>query len=613
MEVGVPCAAMTLSSHHMADANRATPEHKINIAPAGKSNQCANKFDEHNGGVSQVSQVLLYGVPIVSLVIDNHERLCLAQISNTLLKEFSYNEIHNRRVALGITCVQCTPVQLEILRRAGAMPISSRRCGMITKREAERLCKSFLGDNSPPKLPDHFAFEVFHECAWGCRGSFVPSRYNSSRAKCIKCTYCNLFFSPNKFIFHSHRLPDSKYVQPDAANFNSWRRHMRLAGCPPEDIVHAWEDVKAMFNGGTRKRMLSSTPSSESAPPAPKQPKSSESRSSKKNSHNAPPAVHPIVPTRPADMTPFQPNPLTPVPPAPMAPRVPPTAVYPEKPPGYPYELHRSFVDYVWGHHQAPHAPIQHHKPFQFAPYSFPWLKRPSLLAFGPAAVAAAVAGETSLPEHPQPLTPPGPTAGSAAAAAVAALSHHIYSSAFRPVVKTSTPLPEKGNDSEEEEETVDIETTEDPLPAPLWITRPKSTSPTSDKAASPDLQDEKAKAEEPGEQAAGSPLQQAKPSPSPTLERPWALTAHEKRLYRPHDMARHLSMIRELASSPDPNSGSAMQSQTLLRDVERRARLSVQGRIKEAQNALHHLQHKIGLDCTNYPHAFQEASNISP
>ena len=40
------------------------------------------------------------------------------------------------------------------------MPISSRRCGMITKREAERLCKSFLGDNAPPKLPDNFAFEV---------------------------------------------------------------------------------------------------------------------------------------------------------------------------------------------------------------------------------------------------------------------------------------------------------------------------------------------------------------------------------------------------------------------------------------------------------------------
>ena len=207
---------------------------------------------------NHVTTVVLHGVAIVCLFIDGKERLCLAQISNTLLKEYSYNEIHNRRVALGVTCVQCTPVQLEILRRAGAMPISSRRCGMITKREAERLVKSFLEDMAPPKLPENFAFEVEHGCGWGCRGSFIPSRYNSSRAKTIKCTYCNMYFSPNKFIFHFHRMPDSKYNHPDAANFNSWRRHLRLSDPgAPDDLSHAWEDVKAMFNGGTRKRMLS--------------------------------------------------------------------------------------------------------------------------------------------------------------------------------------------------------------------------------------------------------------------------------------------------------------------------------------------------------------------
>ncbi|VVC27879.1 Putative DNA-binding domain,SAND domain-like,c-SKI SMAD4-binding domain,Transforming protein Ski [Cinara cedri] len=214
---------------------------------------------------NQVGTVILYGVPIVSLQMDNQERLCLAQISNTLLHRFSYNEIHNRRVALGITCVQCTPVQLEMLRRAGAMPVSSRRCGMITRREAERLCNSFLGDNTPPRLPEDFAFAVHHECAWGCRGSFLPSRYNSSRAKCIRCSVCGLFFSPNKFIFHSHRTgAGARYVQPDAANFNSWRRHMKLSDDPPDHVVHAWEDVKAMFNGGTRKRAVSrpSPPSS---------------------------------------------------------------------------------------------------------------------------------------------------------------------------------------------------------------------------------------------------------------------------------------------------------------------------------------------------------------
>ncbi|XP_040894656.1 SKI family transcriptional corepressor 1 homolog-B [Toxotes jaculatrix] len=216
---------------------------------------------------NQVGETVLYGIPIVSLVIDGQERLCLAQISNTLLKNYSYNEIHNRRVALGITCVQCTPVQLEILRRAGAMPISSRRCGMITKREAERLCKSFLGAHSPPKLPENFAFDVSHECAWGSRGSFIPARYNSSRAKCIKCSYCNMYFSPNKFIFHSHRTPESKYTQPDAANFNSWRRHLKLTDKSSQtEILHAWEDVKAMFNGGSRKRTLPGGGSESSSP-----------------------------------------------------------------------------------------------------------------------------------------------------------------------------------------------------------------------------------------------------------------------------------------------------------------------------------------------------------
>ena len=214
---------------------------------------------------NNVTRVTLAGVSIVALTIDGKDRLCLAQISNTLLKDYSYNEIHNRRVALGITCVQCTPVQLEILRRAGAMPASSRRCGMITRREAERLVKSFLEDNAPPQLPEDFAFNVKHECGWGCHGQFIPSRYNSSRAKCLKCSYCNMYFSPNKFIFHYHRTADSSYRHPDAANFNSWRRHLYLSDPnASDDLTHAWEDVKAMFNGGIRKRVHVSSSSSQS-------------------------------------------------------------------------------------------------------------------------------------------------------------------------------------------------------------------------------------------------------------------------------------------------------------------------------------------------------------
>lgn len=71
--------------------------------------------NNNNNNYEDVKTVNLFNLPIVALSINGRERLCLAQISNTLLKGFSYNEIHNRRVALGITCVQCTPVQLEVI------------------------------------------------------------------------------------------------------------------------------------------------------------------------------------------------------------------------------------------------------------------------------------------------------------------------------------------------------------------------------------------------------------------------------------------------------------------------------------------------------------------
>ena len=108
----------------------------------------------------------------------------------------------------------------------------------------------------------------------GPNASSAPSA-GFTQNVCFILTFCgSIFFSPNKFVFHSHRLAEGgKYIQPDAANFNSWRRHIRLLGDPPDEIQHAWEDVKvwrilfhlfspfaqAMFNGGTRKRMLTSS------------------------------------------------------------------------------------------------------------------------------------------------------------------------------------------------------------------------------------------------------------------------------------------------------------------------------------------------------------------
>lgn len=121
--------------------------------------------------VNQVSHVWIRGFKMFSLAVDGEERVCLSQISNNLLNQFSYNEIHNRRVALGINCIQCSPSQLELLRRHGAMASSSRRCGMITRKDAERLVKSFLDESKPLVLPENFSFNVEHRCEYGCQGS----------------------------------------------------------------------------------------------------------------------------------------------------------------------------------------------------------------------------------------------------------------------------------------------------------------------------------------------------------------------------------------------------------------------------------------------------------
>ena len=50
--------------------------------------------------------------------------------------------------------------QLEVLRRAGATPTASRRCGVVTRREAECLVKSFVEDSQPPRLPSDFVFNA---------------------------------------------------------------------------------------------------------------------------------------------------------------------------------------------------------------------------------------------------------------------------------------------------------------------------------------------------------------------------------------------------------------------------------------------------------------------
>ena len=98
--------------------------------------------------------------------------------------------------------------------------------------------------------PDVHGVAVASSCQLGTtppgqNASNAPSAGFAAKSLLFEHFLCSIFFSPNKFVFHSHRLAEGgKYIQPDAANFNSWRRHIRLLGDPPDEVVHAWEDVK---------------------------------------------------------------------------------------------------------------------------------------------------------------------------------------------------------------------------------------------------------------------------------------------------------------------------------------------------------------------------------
>ncbi len=47
------------------------------------------------------STTTIRGKTLHTLLVGGIERICLSQLSTSLLAPFSYNEIHNRRVALG--------------------------------------------------------------------------------------------------------------------------------------------------------------------------------------------------------------------------------------------------------------------------------------------------------------------------------------------------------------------------------------------------------------------------------------------------------------------------------------------------------------------------------
>lgn len=185
-------------------------------------------------------ETVLESETISCFVVGGEKRLCLPQILNTVLRDFSLQQINSVCDDLHIYCSRCTADQLEILKVMGILPFSAPSCGLITKTDAERLCNALIyGGTYPPHWKKEFSgtlelelteksFKVYHECFGKCKGLFVPELYTSPNAACIQCMDCRLMYPAHKFVVHSHKALENRTCHWgfDSAN---WRAYILLS------------------------------------------------------------------------------------------------------------------------------------------------------------------------------------------------------------------------------------------------------------------------------------------------------------------------------------------------------------------------------------------------
>ncbi|XP_066476664.1 ski-like protein [Tiliqua scincoides] len=220
---------------------------------------------------TELTQTLLEGESISCFKVGGEKRLCLPQVLNSVLRDFSLQQINTVCDELYIYCSRCTSDQLHILKVLGILPFNAPSCGLITLTDAQRLCNALLrprtfpqngsllhAKNSLAQLKETgSAFEVEHECLGKCQGLFAPQFYLQPDSPCIQCSECYGMFSPQTFVMHSHRSPDKRTCH---WGFESAKWHCYLhinqkyLGTPEErDLKHLLEEMKEKFSMKNQK------------------------------------------------------------------------------------------------------------------------------------------------------------------------------------------------------------------------------------------------------------------------------------------------------------------------------------------------------------------------
>nr|AAB25175.1 snoN [Gallus gallus]AAD14280.1 cellular ski novel gene [Gallus gallus] len=231
---------------------------------------------------TELTQTVLEGESISCFKVGGEKRLCLPQVLNSVLRDFSLQQINTVCDELYIYCSRCTSDQLHILKVLGILPFNAPSCGLITLTDAQRLCNALLrprtfpqnggflpGKNTLAQLKETgSAFEVEHECLGKCQGLFAPQFYLAPDDPCIQCLECYGMFSPQTFVMHSHRSPDKRTCH---WGFESAKWHCYLhinqkyLGTSEErELKHLLEEMKEKFSEKNQKRTRSKVDSQQS-------------------------------------------------------------------------------------------------------------------------------------------------------------------------------------------------------------------------------------------------------------------------------------------------------------------------------------------------------------
>ncbi|XP_045475944.1 ski oncogene [Harmonia axyridis] len=267
MELTPHLKSVLINYQHSATKSLQGPGLSL-VQPRGELDSPEIKEDEYLKSFPVVQQVPIFTTPdqtcsertetilrsesISCFEVGGEKRLCLPQVLNSVLRDFSLQQINQQCDELQIYCSRCTPEQLNVLKNHRILPSTAPSCGLITKTDAERLCSALL-QGSQTNTPivhrkNALSFGIYHECFGKCHGICFPELYTSKNAKCIECVDCRFGFSPQQFVCHAHRNLENRTVHWGFES-SKWRSYILVPKDQPEyeQRVKYLDDMMLMY------------------------------------------------------------------------------------------------------------------------------------------------------------------------------------------------------------------------------------------------------------------------------------------------------------------------------------------------------------------------------